>query len=186
MELTNPDKMLPLLMELCRSCLTWEDADQFAMNALEPIVRKDPETWLSTVEPWLSDENKWVRRVGVIVVGRLPMKHPVYATRCVALTEQLLSDDDVDVKKGTSFAIRLCARGETAPVRDFLARQVPPDDPVATWVLCDAIRSMAKKLLPEFATLLPSYEEWAADPDLSARDRRSVESAVNTLGKVQA
>ena len=185
MELAEPETMLPLLMELCRTCLTWEDADQFAMNALEPIVRKDPETWLPTVEPWLSDENKWVRRVGVIVVGRLPMKHPAYATRCVALAAQLLFDEDVDVKKGTSFAIRLCARGETAPVRDFLARHVPPADPAATWVLCDAIRSMAKKLLPEFAALLPLYEAWAADPALIARDRRSVESAVKALRKVQ-
>ncbi len=186
MELTDPEKMLPFLMDLCRSCLTWEDADQFAMNALEPIVRKEPEKWLPAVEPWLSDENKWVRRVGVIVAGRLPMKYPAYATRCVALTEQLLFDKDVDVKKGTSFAIRLCARGETAPVCDFLARHVPPDDPVATWVLCDAVRSMAKKLLPDFSTLLPLYEAWTSDPDLNARDRRSVESAVKALRKVQA
>jgi 3-methyladenine DNA glycosylase AlkD len=186
MELTDPERMLPLLMELCRSCLTWEDADQFAMNALEPIVRKDPDTWLPALEPWLSDRNKWLRRAGIIVAGRLPMRHPAYTAHCVALTEQLLLDEDVDVKKGTSFAIRLCARGETATVRDFLERHVPPDNPVATWVLCDAIRSMAKKLLPDFATLLPLYESWAADPDLTARDRRSVESAVRTLHKVQA
>jgi 3-methyladenine DNA glycosylase AlkD len=185
MELADPEKMLPLLLELSRSCLTWEDADQFAMNALEPIVRKAPETWLPVVEPWLSDENKWVRRIGVIVVGRLPMKHPAYTTRCVALAGQLIFTEDVDVKKGTSFAIRLCARGETAPVRDFLARHVPPADPAATWVLCDAIRSMARKLLPDFVTLLPLYEAWAADPTLTARDRRSVESAVRALRKVQ-
>jgi hypothetical protein len=52
-------------------------------------------------------------------------------------------------------------------------------------VLCDAIRSMARKLLPDFVTLLPLYEAWAADPTLTARDRRSVESAVRALRKVQ-
>jgi 3-methyladenine DNA glycosylase AlkD len=97
------------------------------------------------------------------------------------LAEWLLGDKEVDVEKAVSFAIRLAARGETAPVRDFLARNVPPQDVAATWVLCDAIRSMAKKLLPEFASLLPTYEQWAADPNLSARDRRSVESAVKVL-----
>jgi 3-methyladenine DNA glycosylase AlkD len=152
-----------------------------AMRALEPIVRKKPEQWLNEMEPWLADENKWVRRVGVIVVGRLPMKHPAYATRCLELTERLLFDEDVDVKKAVSFAIRLVARGETGPVRRFLARHVPPENPAATWVLCDAIRSMTKKFLPEFASLLPLYEQWAADPALSAKDRRSVESAVKTL-----
>jgi 3-methyladenine DNA glycosylase AlkD len=181
MELAAPGTVLPLLMALCRTCVTWEDADRLAMDALEPIVRKQPEQWLHRIEPWLSDQNKWVRRAGVTVIGRLPMKHPTYTARCLALTGQLLLDEEVDVKKATSFAIRLAARGDVAPVRDFLARHVPPQDPAATWVLCDAIRSMAKKLLPEFAPLLPLYEEWAADPALNARDRRSVESALNTL-----
>jgi 3-methyladenine DNA glycosylase AlkD len=184
MELADPETIVPLLMELCRTCVTWEDADQMAMRALEPIVRKKPEQWLSAMEPWLADENKWVRRVGVIVVGRLPMKHPAYATRCLELTERLLFDEDVDVKRAVSFAIRLVARGQTGPVRDFLAHHVPPENPAATWVLCDAIRSMTKKFLPEFAPLLPLYEQWAADPALSAKDRRSVESAVKTLRRV--
>jgi 3-methyladenine DNA glycosylase AlkD len=184
MELADPEAIIPLVMELCRTCITWEDADQMAMSALEPIVRKEPEQWLDATEPWLADENKWVRRVGVIVVGRLPIKHPAYATRCLELTDRLLLDEDVDVKKAVSFAIRLVARGEIGPVRDFLARHVPPENPAATWVLCDAVRSMTKKFLPEFVSLLPLYERWAADPTLSAKDRRSVESAVKTLRQV--
>ena len=184
MELANPETIVPLMMELCRTCVTWEDADRMAMYALEPIVRKEPEAWLPALEPWLADENKWVRRVGILVVGQLPMKHPAYATRCLELTERLMPDEDVDVKKAVSFAIRLVARGETGPVRDFLACHVPPENPAATWVLCDAIRSMTKKFLPEFAPLLLRYEQWAADPALSPRDRRSVESAVKTLRRV--
>jgi len=185
MELAQPERVLPLLMDLCRTCITWEDADQFAMNALEPIVRKEPEVWLSALGPWLADENKWVRRAGVIVVGRLPMKRPAYASRCLERAERLLFDEEVDVKKAVSFAIRLAARGDLLPVRDFLARHVPPRDPAATWVLCDAIRSMANKLLPEFVSLLLLYEQWAADPALSTRDRRSVESALKTLRSVE-
>lgn len=181
MELANPEAIMPQLMDLCRTCLTWEDCDHLAMNALEPIVRKQPGEWLAALDPWLASENKWVRRAGVTVAGRLPMKHPDYTSRCLELTEPLLLDSDTDVKRAVSFAIRLCARGDIAPVRDFLTRHVPPEDPAATWVLCDAIRSMAKKLLPEFAPLLPLYEQWAAEPALSSKDRRSVESAVRTL-----
>ena len=185
MELVDPERVLPLLMDMCRTCITWEDADRLAMDALEPVVRKEPEAWLPAMEPWLADDNKWVRRAGVTVIARLPMKHPAYTTRCLELAERLLLDGDVDVKKAVSFAVRLAARGEVGPVRDFLARHVPPNDPMATWVLCDAMRSMTKKLLPQFASLIPLYEQWAADPALSARDRRSVESAVKTLQSVQ-
>ena len=185
MELADPETILPLLMELCRTCVTWEDADRMAMDALEPIVRHEPERWLGAIEPWLADGNKWVRRAGVTVAGRLPMKRPAYTARCLDLIERLLFDGETDVKKAVSFAIRLAARGQVVPVRDFLGRHVPPENPAATWVLCDAVRSMARKLLPEFAPLLPLYERWAGDPALAARDRRSVESAVKALRSVQ-
>ena len=186
MELKDPEQIMPLLNELCRTCVTWEDADRLAMDALEPIVRKHPEAWLGAVEVWLGDENKWVRRAGVTVVGRLPMKHAAYTGRCLELAGRLLFDEEVEVKKAVSFAIRLSARGEIGAVRDFLGRHVPPQDPAATWVLCDAIRSMTKSFLPGFISLLSAYEAWATDPSLSAKDRRSVESAVKTLQKAQA
>jgi 3-methyladenine DNA glycosylase AlkD len=180
-ELVKPEKTVPLLMEMCRTCITWEDADRLAMDALEPIVRKQPGQWLSVLEPWLADANKWVRRASVTVIGRLPMEQPAYTARCLGLIERLLLDKDGDVKPAVSFAIRICARGEIGLVRDFLARHVPPQNPAAGWVLCDAIRSMTKSFLPEFDSLLPHYERWAAGSALSAQDRRSVESAIKTL-----
>jgi 3-methyladenine DNA glycosylase AlkD len=181
MELADPEAIVPLLKELCRTCITWEDADRLAMDALEPAVRKHPEAWLPAIEPWLADENKWVRRAGITVVARLPMKHPAYAARCLGLAERLLLDEELDVKRAVSFAIRITARAEIGAVRDFLADHVPPEDPAASWVLCDAIRSMTWQFLPQFGALLPLYEQWAADPALSAKDRRSIESAVDTL-----
>ena len=181
MELKKPQTIIPLLKEMCTTCITWEDADRLAMDALEPIVRKEPETWLSEAEEWLNHENKWVKRAGVTVMGRLPMKQPEYTSRCLAGAEQLLFDEDTDVKKATSFAIRLCARGNASLVRDFLVQHVPPSNSTATWVLCDAIRSMATKLLPEFTPLLPNYEAWLTDPNLSSKDRLSVESAIKKL-----
>jgi 3-methyladenine DNA glycosylase AlkD len=184
MELTDPDRVMPVMRELCRRCVAWEDCDQLAMQGLEPVVRKNPEVYLARLAAWIADENKWVRRAGVTVVGRLPTKQPAYTAPCLELVERLLFDEDRDVRRAVSFAIRFAARGAIAPVRDFLARHVPPENPAATWVLCDAIRSMTRKFLPEFASLLPFYEQWAADPALSARDRRSVESAVSTLRRV--
>lgn len=185
MEVIAPEVIFPQLRDLCATCLTWEDADQFAMRALEPIVRKAPERWLPKVEPWLVDENKWVRRAGVTVVGRLSMKHSQYTSQCLELIERLLLDEEQDVRRAVSFAIRLCARGQATPVRDFLSRHVPPENSAATWVLCDVIRSMTRELLPEFMSLLSLYEGWAADSSLDFRDRRSVESAIQLLKKVQ-
>jgi 3-methyladenine DNA glycosylase AlkD len=183
MELKDPKLVIPILVELCRTCITWEDADQLAMRALEPIVRKAPHLWLSAMEDWLEDENKWVRRAGITVVGRLAMKSPEYTTRCLELAERLLFDDELDVKRAVSFAIRLSARGDLAEAVAFMGKQVPPNNPAATWVLCDVIRSMTKKFLPEFKPLINHFEQWAGLPELKAKDRRSIESAIKVLKK---
>lgn len=181
MELVQPQVIIPILIELCRTCVTWEDADQLSMRALEPIVRKDPAGWLPALESWLADENKWVRRAGVTAVGRLTMVRSDYTARCLEMVMDVLFDEEMDVKRAVSFAIRLSARGEISETVKFLNFLVPPVTPVATWVLCDAVRSMTKKFLPEFKSLLPNYTEWAADPDLTPRDRRSVQSALKVL-----
>jgi 3-methyladenine DNA glycosylase AlkD len=184
MALAAPEEVLPILRELCRSCFTWEDADRLAMGGLEPIVRKDPERWLEEAEAWIADENKWVRRAGITVAGRLPMKRAEYTARCLGFAERLLEDESREVRKALSFAIRLAARGDVVLVREFLERNVPPTRPKSTWVLCDAVRSMTKKFLPELSPLKSRYEDWLEDPSLSNTDRRSIESAVRTLEEV--
>jgi hypothetical protein len=109
------------------------------------------------------------------------MRHADCTARCLELSARLLNDEEMDVKRAVSFAIRISARGELSETKEFLEGQVPPTNPAATWVLCDVIRSMTKTFLPEFAFLLPKYEQWAADPNLSPKDLRSVESAVQIL-----
>ena len=184
MELTRPDTVVPLLFEMCPSCVTWEDADRMAMDALEPIVRRRPDEWLAPLRDWLDDPDRWRRRVAVTVVGRLPMKHPRTAARCLAMIEGLLADTREEVRKATSFAIRLVARCDAELVAAFLERHVPPTDAAATWVLCDATRRMGRALLPAFSSLLPSYEAWLANPHVPRKDVRSIRSALKTLRAV--
>ena len=181
MELLEPEHVVPLLKDLGRSCVTWEDADRLAMDALEPVVRKDPDKWLSEIAIWLNDQNKWLRRASIIVIGRLPLRHPTYVNQCLEFTKRLLFDTDMDVKKAVSFAIRLCAKVDAAQVCAFLSKQVPASNPAAVWVLCDVIKSMDRKIIPAFSPLLPRYKEWSATPELSSRDQRSIESAIQVL-----
>jgi 3-methyladenine DNA glycosylase AlkD len=183
MELAASEAVIPIIYQLAQTCIAWEDCDQLAMTALEPIVRKDPEGYLDRVAPWVTDENKWVRRAAITAIGRLPMKRADYTARCLELVEPALGDPDLDVKQALSFAIRASARGQISPVRDFVLAYRDATDPDSIWVLCDVIRSMTKVFLPEFTDLLPVYEAWLETAD--ARTRRSVESAIKTLRKAK-
>jgi 3-methyladenine DNA glycosylase AlkD len=184
MELVEPEKVVPILYDLARECVFWEDCDQLAMKALEPILRKDPEGWLEHLGGWVKDENKWVRRAALTAIGRLPMERPAYTARCVELLAPALGDPDRDVKRALSFALRVCARGEIEPVKQFIREQRGVTDADSLWVLCDTIRSMTKRYLPELVDLLPLYREWLQTAEPKAR--RSVEGAIRLLERAQA
>jgi len=183
MELAEPETVVPVLYEMAQTCAFWEDCDQLAMKALEPILRKDPANWLERVGLWVCDGNKWVIRAGVTAIGRLPMKDAAYTSRCVELVAPVLGHPDTDVKRALSFALRLCARGNVEPVKGFIAAQRGVTDADSLWVLCDVIRSLWKTLLPQFTDLLPTYRNWLETGEPAAR--RSVEGAIRLLEGAQ-
>jgi 3-methyladenine DNA glycosylase AlkD len=183
MELADPDRVVPVIYDLARSCEFWEDCDQLAMKALEPALRRDPAVWLEPLGQWVKDENKWVRRAAMTAIGRLPMAHAEYAARCVALVSPALGDPDTDVKRALSFAVRVCARGDTEPVKQFILDHRGATDADSLWVLCDIVRSMTPAFLPEFVQLKPVYTAWLETAD--SRARRSVEGAIRVLERIE-
>jgi len=184
MELADPDRLLPTrsVRELAATCAGWEDADQLAMRAVEPIARQDPAAYLDRLAPWVTDERPWVRRVGVTAIGRVPMKRKGRAAQCLALVEPALTDPEREiVGRAVSFAIRVTARADAGAAKAFVRRHGDASDANAVWVLCDVVRSLWKRLLPGFTDLLPVYEGMLEGVD--ARTRRSVESAIRLLEK---
>jgi len=184
MELADPQRVVPILYRLAHTCVFWEDCDQLAIKAVDPVLRRDPATWLEYFGGWVTDDNKWVRRAGLTAVGRLPMKRPVYAARCVELLSPALGDPDLDVKRALSFGLRLTARGQVAPLKAFIVSRGHVTDADSLWVLCDVIRSMTPELLPHFAGLLPVYQAWLETADPKAR--RSVEGAIHILREMHS
>ena len=94
-----------------------------------------------------------------------------------------LGDPDRDVKRALSFAVRLCARGEVEPVKQFVRDHADRTDADSLWVLCDVARSMTPAFLPEFVDLLPIYEAWLETAEPKAR--RSVEGAIRVLERAR-
>jgi 3-methyladenine DNA glycosylase AlkD len=184
MELADPESVVPVIYGMARGCAYWEDCDQLAMKALEPVLRADPDTWLARLGSWVEDENKWVRRAALTAIGRLPMARAAYTSQAVALLAPALGDPDRDVKRALSFALRVAARGEVEPVKQFVRDHQDVTDADSLWVLCDVARSMTARLRPQFVDLLPIYRRWLETAEPAAR--RSVESAVRALEKAGA
>jgi 3-methyladenine DNA glycosylase AlkD len=182
MELAEPERIVALIHEMAPTCVFWEDCDQLAMKALEPVLRRDPETWLDRLGAWVEEDDKWVRRAAMTAIGRLPMVAPDQTARCVALLEPALGDPDRDVKRALSFALRVSARGQVEPVKQFIREHRDATDADSLWVLSDVIRSMTRQLLPRFVDLLPVYRRWQETAEPGAQ--RSIGAAIRTLEAV--
>lgn len=179
MIISDPEKIIPVCKELVKKSVSWEDCDNMAMDGVEPVIRKDPEK-LRILDPWLKDENKWVRRAAVTVVARLPMRKPGYTRRCLEMIIPCLEDDDLDIRRANSFAIRMAARGDKKAVYDFIEKHMGGENYAKIWVFSDAIRSMTKKFLPEFKSLLPLYMNWLKSVD-NPKSQKSLEAAIKVL-----
>jgi 3-methyladenine DNA glycosylase AlkD len=182
MELADPERIVPVIQELARSCVFWEDCDQLAMKALEPVLRRDPADWLERMGTWVEDENKWVCRAALTAIGRLPMEAPDFTARCVELLAPALGDPDRDIKRALSFALRVSARGDVEPVKQFIRDHQEATDADSLWVLSDVVRSMTRQILPQFVDLLPLYQRWLGTGERKAQ--RSIEAAIRALEAV--
>lgn len=179
MNLINPEKILSVSKNLLGTCVTWGECDNMAY-AVEPIFRKDPENYLDKLHPWLVNKNKWIKRVALNVIARLPMKQPKYTRKALNMIIPCLEYDDNDVRRTCSFAIRLSARGSIKDSHDFIKDNLGGNNPTKIWIFCDAIRSMTKSFLPKFKDLLPNYQKWLQSTK-DTKSKKSLEAAIKLL-----
>jgi 3-methyladenine DNA glycosylase AlkD len=179
MVIDAPEQVVSVCKELVKTSISWEDCDNM-MEGIEPLIRKEPELYLTMLDSWLQDENKWVRRCALTVIGRLPMKRPDYTAQCLDMVVPCLDDNDQDIKRAASFAIRMGARGDIEAVLTFIRTHATGTSPARIWVFSDVIRSMTKKFLPHFKDMLPVYEAWLHTVD-NPRSQKSLQSAIRIL-----
>ncbi|MDH5399873.1 MAG: DNA alkylation repair protein [Cyclobacteriaceae bacterium] len=174
-----PEMVLSVCRSLVATSVSWEECDNLTYG-VEPIIRKYPAENLEKLNDWLTDDSKWVKRVALNVLARLPMKQADYTTRCMEMASLCFEYDDHDVRRTCSFVLRMAARGNIAEVPQFLERNIGGQNKTKVWIFSDTIKSMTKSFLPEFKPLLPLYEKWKE----SLTDKmaiKSIDSAIKLL-----
>ena len=177
-----PEAVFALSFALAKSTVSWEDADNMIMS-IEPAVRKNPDVYFPWLDKWFVDPCKWVRRIAITITGRLAMKHKDYTGTCLEKILINIEDEDPDVRRATSFAIRLSTRGDLKEVITFLKKNAGGAGYGKIWVYADVIRSMTKKFLPDCKKLLPVYKGWQSGLT-EAKAIRSLDAAIKLLEKV--
>jgi 3-methyladenine DNA glycosylase AlkD len=113
-----PAECLALVPGFLPALDNWANCDNLACFGMEPIALQMTDEVLSLCEGWVRDENKWIRRFGVVVLrafGKADLPE-----RALKILGQVMTDRDSDVKKAIAWILRDLSKRHAARVFEFL------------------------------------------------------------------
>ncbi|MFH1684328.1 MAG: DNA alkylation repair protein [Candidatus Margulisiibacteriota bacterium] len=81
----------------------WSVCDNLAMFGVEPIVYSNSELVLPISEKWIKDENKWIRRFGVVSLRGY--KRVKTTDKVFKILDRVMRDENKDIKKAGAGAL---------------------------------------------------------------------------------
>jgi len=151
----NPKICLDFTSSVLPDLDNWANCDNLAMCGVEPIVYHNPELVLPLSEKWSKNENKWIRRFGVVSLRGY--KRIQITDKVFEIFDLVMEDKDKDIKKAVSWILREITKKNSEEVAKFLMKWVkanPSKD--ARWVIKDGMKKLSNN---EQKKILGLYEK---------------------------
>ncbi len=136
-----PAECLALVPGFLPTLDNWADCDNLACFGMEAIALQMTDEVLSLCEQWIQDDNKWVRRFGVVVLRAFEKAE--LPERAFEVLGQVMTDRDGDVKKGAAWILRNLSKRHPARVFEFLlgwAQSNPNRD--TAWIIKNGMKKL--------------------------------------------
>ncbi len=144
----NPKICLDFVSSVLPDLDNWAVCDNLAMFGVEPIVYSSPELVLPLFEKWIKDENKWIRRFGVVSLRGY--KRVQITDRVFEILDLVMEDKDKDIKKAVSWVLREITKKNPDDVAEFLTRWAKANTGKDTrWIIKDGMKKLPKKMQDE-------------------------------------
>lgn len=138
----NPKICLDFILSVVSDLDNWSVCDSLAMYAVEPIVYSNPELVLPLSEKWVRNNNRWVKRFGVVTLRGY--KRIQATDKVFKILDLVMKDEDRDIKKAASWILREITKKNPEEVANFLtkwAKANPSED--AKWIIKDGIKKLS-------------------------------------------
>ena len=148
-----PAECLALVPGFLPTLDNWANCDNLACFGMEPIALQMTDEVLSLCERWVRDENKWIRRFGVVVLRAFGKAE--VPERAFEILDQAMTDRDSDVKKGTAWILRDLSKRHPAHVFKFLlswAQSNPNRNTV--WIIKNGMKKLPEDQQQQFVEVL--------------------------------
>ncbi len=144
----NPKICLDFISSILPDLDNWANCDNLAMCGVEPIVYQSPELILPLSEKWIKDENKWIRRFGVVSLRGY--KRIQITDKVFEILDLVMEDKDKDIKKAVSWVLREITKKNPDGVAEFLTRWAKANPSKDTkWIIKDGMKKLPKKMQDE-------------------------------------
>ncbi|MHA1301495.1 MAG: DNA alkylation repair protein [Candidatus Helarchaeota archaeon] len=149
----NPEICLNFVTSVVNDLDNWSVCDCLAMYSIEPIVYSNPERVLQLSENWIGNNNKWVRRFGVVTLrGYKKIK---ITENVFNILDKVMKDEENDVRKAVAWVLREISKKNPDEVANFLlkwAKSSPNKD--TKKIIRDGMKKLSKEEQNEIMPLL--------------------------------
>ena len=113
-----PAECLALVPGFLPTLDNWANCDNLACFGMKAIALQMADEVLSLCEQWMQDENKWIRRFGVVVLRAFQKTD--LPERALEILGLAMTERDSDVKKGVAWMLWDLSKRHAAHVFEFL------------------------------------------------------------------
>lgn len=132
----------------------WEICDQLALKAVVNLVVQNKNEMFSLMEEWVKSENKWVRRLAVATIPPYIRAEKTESKVCLQLLDKVMKEEDKDVKKAISWALREITKKDPEAVFNFLQKWAKTKDKNTRWIIKEGMKKLQKEKQEEIKSLL--------------------------------
>ncbi|MHA1834936.1 MAG: DNA alkylation repair protein [Candidatus Baldrarchaeia archaeon] len=145
----------------------WEMVDTLALRVIVNLAKQNQEEMFYLLKKWTKSNNKWVRRLSAASIPSFIRAKPIEAKICLKIIENLMEDEDLDVKKAVAWALREISKKDPKAVYEFLLNYTNTQNKDTKWIIKEGIKNYLRNGLKKLN--YNKYELCFGRPCLSIR-----------------
>lgn len=148
-----PAECLALVLDLLPTLENWANCDNLACFGMKAIALQMTDEVLFLCNGWVRDENKWIRRFGVVVLRAFEKTD--LQGQAIEIIDLVMTDRDSDVKKGVAWMLRDLSKRHPSRVFEFLlkwSQSNPGRD--TTWIIKNGMKKLSVEQQQHIAGVL--------------------------------
>ncbi|HDD64442.1 MAG TPA: hypothetical protein ENF53_04725 [Thermoprotei archaeon] len=117
-----------------------------ALRVIVNLARQNRREVFQLLKEWTSSNNKWVRRRAMASIATYIRAKPDDAEYCLKIVENLMEEEDKNVRKAVAWALREISKRDPEAVYNFLIKYASSQNRNTKWIVRSGSRKLPKNL----------------------------------------